>query len=168
MNIIFPEGEGQADLKTHGGARNGAGRKSSGLINRKASISLPSDRWELIDTIQQHEEKTKSEVLAQLIQIGLDIKTKELVDKDVVMNLMEKVEVTDKEKELVRIRTEYSKILMLSNQLDQKDKDQRYAELMTDLEHKFKIPMMNSEAFEKKNPDIMRIYRQISDSRQTL
>lgn len=167
MKTIFPEGEGQADLKTHGGARIGAGRKSSGLINRKASISLPSDRWVLIDNIQQHEEKTKSEILAQLIQIGLDVKTKELADKAGVMNLME-MEVNEKEKELIRIRAEYSKILMLSNQLDQMDKDRRYAELMTDLEHKFKIPMMHSEAFEKKNPDIMRIYRQISDSRETL
>lgn len=82
MSIKIPDGDGQAELKIHGGARKGAGRKRKGLENRKASISLPPDRWELLDKIQKLEEKTRSDVLAELIQIGLEQKLICLMEND--------------------------------------------------------------------------------------
>lgn len=82
MSVKVPD-HGQAELKmSRGGVRPGAGRKKTGFENRKASISLPPDRWELLDKIQQHESKTKSDVLAELIQIGIETKLLELMGND--------------------------------------------------------------------------------------
>jgi hypothetical protein len=47
-------------------------------------------------------------------------------------------------------------------------KDERLAELMTKMERQFRIPAFRNEAYEKANPDVMRVYRKISDARITL
>jgi hypothetical protein len=162
MGIHVPDGDGQTELKIHGGARKGAGRKRKGLENRKASISLPPDRWELIDKIQQLEEKTKSDVLAELIQIGLEQKLIELMEADGTIKWEESK--MENVVSVVEVRKEFSRILLLKD-MPQHEKDKHYARLMTTLESNFKIPMLRDEKFELLHPDVMRIYREISDAR---
>jgi len=44
-------------------------------------------------------------------------------------------------------------------------KDERLANLMTDLERAYGIPALNDEEFNKKNPFVMSLYRTVSDAR---
>lgn len=82
MIVSVPDEEGQTTLKIgRGGRRMGAGRKKNGE-QRKASLSLPPDKWELVDRIKQLEGKNQSDVLAELIISGLDSKLIELMEND--------------------------------------------------------------------------------------
>lgn len=86
MKVSVPEKEGQATLKIgRGGRRSGAGRKKNGE-QRKASLSLPPDKWDLIDKIKQLEGKNQSDVLAKLIITGLDSKLIDLMENDGTIN----------------------------------------------------------------------------------
>lgn len=67
----------------------------------------------------------------------------------------------------LEIQKKFSAVLLLKN-IAQYQKDLSYARLMTELEQFYKIPMMRDENFERGNPDVMRVYRMISDSRKTL
>jgi len=44
-------------------------------------------------------------------------------------------------------------------------RDYALADLMTDMEREYKIPMINSETFNKMNYDVMTLYKKISMSR---
>lgn len=44
-------------------------------------------------------------------------------------------------------------------------KDERLANLMTDLELAYEIPALNDEEFNKKNPFVMSLYRAVSEAR---
>lgn len=44
-------------------------------------------------------------------------------------------------------------------------KDQRLANMMTDLEVAYRIPALRNETFEKQNPHVMQLYRTVSESR---
>lgn len=44
-------------------------------------------------------------------------------------------------------------------------KDARLANLMSDLERAYNIPMLRNENFEKQNPFIMQLYRTVSEAR---
>lgn len=165
MSIKVPDGEGQTTLNMHGGARKGAGRKRKGET-RKPSITLPPDRWELLDQIQKYLGGSKSDVLAELLELGLSIKGLEMMNVD--GSYVWEDETMDKESELRRIRGEYAKVLLLNDELPQEKKDQAYANLMTEMERLFKIPAMKNAAFDLENPEVMRIYRELSNLRATL
>lgn len=166
MDVHVPD-EGQARLvMKRGGARKGAGRKKTGLENRKASISLPPERWELLDQIHSYIGGSKSDVLAELLEIGLSIKGLEMMNTD--GSYIWEGETVDKETELRRIRGEYAKVLLLSDDMTQEKKDQTYGKLMTEMERLFKIPAMRNAAYEQENPEVMRIYRELSNLRATL
>ncbi|WP_042165550.1 hypothetical protein [Paenibacillus gorillae] len=68
---------------------------------------------------------------------------------------------------LLKVRAEFAKV-KLNEDMPQQKKDERYGAFMTELERFYKIPIFRDEAFEIANPDLMRIYRQISDERLTL
>lgn len=65
------------------------------------------------------------------------------------------------------IRGQFATIL-LNEKMTQEQKDKKYGELMTELERYYRIPALKNDEFEAKNPDLMRIYRQISNARVTL
>jgi len=44
-------------------------------------------------------------------------------------------------------------------------KDARLANLMSDLESAYNIPMLRSKNFEKQNPFVMQLYRTVSEAR---
>lgn len=44
-------------------------------------------------------------------------------------------------------------------------KDRRLANLMTDLEQAYGIPILRDQEFEKENPFLMQLYRTISEAR---
>lgn len=70
--------QGQAELVIgRGGARKGAGRKPKGLENRKVSLSLSASEWESIDNVQESAGKTRSDVVAELIRLGMAAKMAE-------------------------------------------------------------------------------------------
>lgn len=46
-----------------------------------------------------------------------------------------------------------------------KFKDARLANLMTDLEKAYDIPMVNNDEFNKANPHVMQLYSSVSDAR---
>jgi len=67
----------------------------------------------------------------------------------------------------LEIQKKFSAVMLLKN-IAQYQKDLSYARLMTELEQFYKIPMMKDENYEHDNPDVMRVYRMISDSRQSI
>ena len=44
-------------------------------------------------------------------------------------------------------------------------RDSRLGELMTEMEGVFKIPMLKNTIWEKENPQVIELYRKVSDSR---
>jgi len=48
---------------------------------------------------------------------------------------------------------------------DQTLKDKRLAQLMTDLEHAYSIPILNNEEYNRKNPFVVSLYRAVSEAR---
>jgi hypothetical protein len=60
-------------------------------------------------------------------------------------------------------RLSFSRCLQIE---DVYKRDITLASLMTEMEQTFQIPMMYYEAFEKVNPDVMHLYRQISYARE--
>jgi hypothetical protein len=70
--------------------------------------------------------------------------------------------------ELRSIRGEYAKLLLLSDQLSQEEKDKQLSTLMTEMERKYHIPALRNETFNQENPDVMRIYLELSQARATL
>lgn len=62
---------------------------------------------------------------------------------------------------LAQIQADYETVL----HSDAHDKDIRFAQLMSELEKAYNIPMMRSEAWEKENRSVIALYRKISLSR---
>jgi hypothetical protein len=58
----------------------------------------------------------------------------------------------------------YEEILH-SSDLNSKEKTMELADLMTDMEYEFKIPMLRNEEWEKDNKKVIALYRKISMSR---
>jgi hypothetical protein len=58
----------------------------------------------------------------------------------------------------------YEEILH-SDDLNSKEKTMELADLMTDMEYEFKIPMLRNEEWEKDNKKVIALYRKISMSR---
>ncbi|MEK4181754.1 hypothetical protein NSQ61_20135 [Aeribacillus sp. FSL K6-1121] len=54
---------------------------------------------------------------------------------------------------------------ILSSKTPQSIKDARLANLMSDLERAYNIPMLRNENFEKQNPFVMQLYRTVSEAR---
>ncbi len=54
---------------------------------------------------------------------------------------------------------------IIASNSSQDIKDVRLANLMTDLEAAYDIPMMRSEGFEYDNPHVMQLYRTVSEAR---
>lgn len=50
--------------------------------------------------------------------------------------------------------------------LEQERKDIQLSGLMTEMERVFKIPMLRDEEYEKKNGDVIALYRKVSMSRE--
>lgn len=44
-------------------------------------------------------------------------------------------------------------------------KDKRLAQLMTDLERAYNIPLLNDEEWNKRNPFVVQLYRAVSEAR---
>lgn len=44
-------------------------------------------------------------------------------------------------------------------------RESRLGELMTEMEGVFKIPMLKNTTWEKENPEVIELYRKVSDSR---
>lgn len=44
-------------------------------------------------------------------------------------------------------------------------REHRLGELMTEMEATFKIPMLKNKTWEKGNPEVIELYRKVSDSR---
>ncbi|KAA0940156.1 hypothetical protein FQ087_22110 [Sporosarcina sp. ANT_H38] len=65
---------------------------------------------------------------------------------------------------LIEFNQRYEEILFSSDSNDAKSL--RYAELMTELEKTFHIPMLKNEDWEQKNRKVIALYRKISLSRQ--
>ncbi|GBG08080.1 hypothetical protein PAT3040_02647 [Paenibacillus agaridevorans] len=66
------------------------------------------------------------------------------------------------------IRGEYAKLLLLSDQLSQEEKDKQFSTLMTEMERKYHIQALRNETFNQENPDVMRIYLELSQARATI
>lgn len=64
---------------------------------------------------------------------------------------------------LVEINDLYEKILHATMSVDEKDR--YYAELMTQMEQEFNIPMLRKSEFEEENRAVIALYRKISMSR---
>lgn len=54
---------------------------------------------------------------------------------------------------------------ILGMKVSQEQKDKLLANLMTEMEQTFRIPMMKNEAWEEKNSQVYALYRKIADSR---
>lgn len=54
---------------------------------------------------------------------------------------------------------------ILESNAPQSIKDRRLANLMTDLEQAYGIPILRDQEFEKENPFVMQLYRTISEAR---
>ena len=50
--------------------------------------------------------------------------------------------------------------------LTQDQKDLKLGQLMTEMEHRYKIPMLRNERWESDNPSVILIYREISNMRK--
>lgn len=61
------------------------------------------------------------------------------------------------------LNDEYENIL--HSDLPEKEKNRKYAELMTEMEHNFKIPMLRDFEWERENRAVIALYRKISLSR---
>lgn len=70
-------------------------------------------------------------------------------------------------KNIKRFEERFEDIVDWSNTIEYR-KDERLAELMTDIEKMFHIPMMNDEDYYKANPEVITSYRKISDVRTIL
>ena len=46
-----------------------------------------------------------------------------------------------------------------------RQRESRLSELMTEMEGVFKIPMLKNTTWEKENPQVIELYRKVSDSR---
>ena len=46
-----------------------------------------------------------------------------------------------------------------------RQRENRLGELMTEMEGVFKIPMLKNTTWEKENPQVVELYRKVSDSR---
>ncbi|SET48751.1 hypothetical protein SAMN05421676_10573 [Salinibacillus kushneri] len=60
---------------------------------------------------------------------------------------------------------EYEKVL--HSGLSNNEKDKQYSDLMTEMEHAFKIPMLGNQEWEKENRKVIALYRKISKSRHS-
>lgn len=65
---------------------------------------------------------------------------------------------------LEQIRREYQEIMAAD--LSDYKRDVKLAELMTKMERHYRIPLLRNPEWEKQNPEIIALYRQISNSRK--
>lgn len=61
-----------------------------------------------------------------------------------------------------RLETKYEEIM---RDLSIRQRDGQLRELMIEMEMIFKIPMLKNTAWEKENPQVIELYRKVSDSR---
>ena len=66
---------------------------------------------------------------------------------------------------LRQLNERYEAIMRLN---DVNTRDRQLAELMTEMEKQFNIPMLRNETWEKENRTVIALYRKISLSRGTL
>lgn len=52
-----------------------------------------------------------------------------------------------------------------TNELSEPHRTRVLSNIMTDMEHEFKIPMLNNEVFNAANPEIITLYKEISLAR---
>lgn len=64
---------------------------------------------------------------------------------------------------LAWFNNEYEKVLYSG--LSDSQKSVEYGNLMTEMEHEFKIPMLRDQEWEKENRSVIALYRKISKSR---
>lgn len=64
---------------------------------------------------------------------------------------------------LACFNSEYEKILF--SDIPDNQKSRKYANLMTEMEQVFKIPMLRDQEWEKENRKVIALYRKISNSR---
>lgn len=57
---------------------------------------------------------------------------------------------------------------MVNECKDIKSRDNQLSMLMTNLEFKYDIPMVNNAEFNRANPNVMELYRKVSNARTTL
>ncbi|MGJ9460699.1 hypothetical protein [Oceanobacillus sp. CF4.6] len=67
------------------------------------------------------------------------------------------------ENTLAWFNNEYEKVL--HSGLSDSQKSKEYANLMTEMEYKFKVPMLKDPEWEKENRSVIALYRKISNSR---
>lgn len=61
---------------------------------------------------------------------------------------------------------EKAKRIHSDSHLDQYNKDVELADLMTEMERRYEIPLLSNPAWEKKNPEVINVYRAISNMRK--
>lgn len=57
---------------------------------------------------------------------------------------------------------------IMSDQLTDLQRDKKLSELMTRMERKFQIPGINNEDYNWENPNVMDLYRVVSNARVTV
>lgn len=57
---------------------------------------------------------------------------------------------------------------VMRSELDDLERDNRLAAIMTDMERTFKIPLLQDQGWESKNRPVISLYLIISESRKTL
>ncbi|WP_336791131.1 hypothetical protein [Paenibacillus sp. MMO-177] len=65
-----------------GGNRAGAGRKKSGKTTKPVRLLLNDEKWLMVDKIVQHTKRPMSEVLADIVEHGLEVKLLEFMRND--------------------------------------------------------------------------------------
>ncbi|MDX1806556.1 MAG: hypothetical protein R3267_05995 [Paenisporosarcina sp.] len=66
--------------------------------------------------------------------------------------------------EMLGFTNRYKEII--KSKLPEKNKTMRLSYLMSDLEEAYSIPMLKNEQFEKAHPQLMQLYRTVSDARE--
>jgi len=66
--------------------------------------------------------------------------------------------------ELITYSNRFNEII--NSNSSEEIKDQRLANLMSDLEKAYRIPFLRDEEFEKKHPRLMKFYRSVSYARK--
>lgn len=61
--------------------------------------------------------------------------------------------------------SEYERQYEAANMLAESLRSRKLAEIMTDMEFDFKIPVQRSEVFDRANPEVMALYRKVSYAR---
>lgn len=115
-------------------------------------------------------EEDRKNLLMLTGHLYLDIKidgnmTKELADELNLTILWTSNISEDEEKECMKIQNFRDRFLMIQGCKDDEVRTGCLADLMTDMEGTFHIPLLYDEEFNRKNPVAMALYRDISNAR---